>query len=71
MHKLYFPLYIYALRVKLHFNLYHRDYRFEKESPLLGPGRSSRLYIAEEYIMPKELEEAVGTYLELLEKLLI
>jgi len=63
--------YIYALRGKLHFNLYHRDYRFEKESPLLGPGRSSRLYIAEEYVMPKELEEAVGTYLELLEKLLI
>ena len=33
----------------------------------IGPGRSSRSHTAEEYIMLKEIEEAVGIYLELLE----
>ena len=37
----------------------------------IGPGRSSRSHTAEEYIMLKEIEEAVGIYLELLDGLLI
>ena len=37
----------------------------------IGPGRSSRSHTAEEYIMLKELEEAIGLYLELLDGLLI
>ena len=37
----------------------------------IGPGRSSRSHTAEEYIMLKEIEEAIGLYLELLDGLLI
>ena len=37
----------------------------------IGPGRSSRSHTAEEYIMLKEIEEAIGIYLELLDGLLI
>ena len=37
----------------------------------IGPGRSSRSHTAEEYIKLKEIEEAVGIYLELLDGLLI
>ena len=37
----------------------------------IGPGRSSRSHTAEEYIILKEIEEAVGIYLELLDGLLI
>ena len=37
----------------------------------IGPGRSSRSHTAEEYIMLKEIEEAIGFYLELLDGLLI
>ena len=37
----------------------------------IGPGRSARSHTAEEYIMLKELEEAIGLYLELLDGLLI
>ena len=33
----------------------------------IGPGRSSRSHTAEEYIMLKEIEEAIGLYLELLD----
>ena len=35
----------------------------------IGPGRSSRSHTAEEYIMLKEIEEAIGLYLELLDGL--
>ena len=35
----------------------------------LGPGRSSRSHTADEYIMLKEIEEAIGSYLELLDGL--
>jgi acetylornithine deacetylase len=37
----------------------------------IGPGRSSRSHTAEEYIMLKEIEEAIGLYLELLDGLLL
>lgn len=37
----------------------------------IGPGRSLRSHTAEEYIMLKEIEEAIGLYLELLDGLLI
>ena len=37
----------------------------------IGPGRSSRSHTAEEYIMLKEIEEAIGLYMELLDGLLI
>ena len=37
----------------------------------IGPGRSSRSHTAEDYIMLKEIEEAIGLYLELLDGLLI
>ena len=35
----------------------------------IGPGRSSRSHTAEEYIMLKEIEEAIGIYLDLLDGL--
>lgn len=35
----------------------------------IGPGRSSRSHTAEEYIMLKEIEEAIGLYLNLLDGL--
>ena len=35
----------------------------------IGPGRSSRSHTADEYIMIKEIEEAIGRYLELLDGL--
>ena len=35
----------------------------------IGPGRSSRSHTAEEYIILKEIEEAVRIYLELLDGL--
>ena len=33
----------------------------------IGPGRSSRSHTAEEYIILKEIEEAIGIYLDLLD----
>lgn len=35
----------------------------------IGPGRSSRSHTADEYIMIKEIEEAIGLYMEMLEGL--
>lgn len=35
----------------------------------IGPGRSSRSHTADEYIMVKEIEEAIGLYMELLDGL--
>lgn len=35
----------------------------------IGPGRSSRSHTADEYVMIKEIEEAIGLYLELLDGL--
>jgi len=35
----------------------------------IGPGRSSRSHTADEYVMLKEMEEAIGLYLELLDGL--
>lgn len=35
----------------------------------MGPGRSSRSHTADEYIMVKEIEEAIGLYMELLDGL--
>lgn len=35
----------------------------------MGPGRSSRSHTADEYIMVKEIEEAIGLYIELLDGL--
>lgn len=37
----------------------------------MGPGRSSRSHTADEYIMLREIEEAIGLYLELLDGLRI
>lgn len=35
----------------------------------MGPGRSSRSHTADEYVMVKEIEEAIGLYMEVLEGL--
>jgi acetylornithine deacetylase len=33
----------------------------------MGPGKSSRSHTADEFIFVKEIEEAIGLYLELLD----
>ena len=35
----------------------------------IGPGRSSRSHTADEYVMLKEMEEAIDLYLKLLDEL--
>lgn len=37
----------------------------------IGPGKSSRSHTADEYILISEIEEAIGTYIQILDGLTI